>query len=195
MDRRDTRQRLLEASLRLISEKGYLGATTREIAREAGVTELTLFRHFGSKKALFEEVLKNLTFLPRLRDLMPGLKGLALEEALTEVGVAFIQALNERNGLVRILLSEVRYYPEQIRDVYERFIEEIIRIVADYLRQKDRRLRPFKAEMASRAFLGMHFSFFLSEVIIKGRDLKGSEINKRVKEFVSIFIKGVDGYA
>ena len=54
MKKNTTKQRLLDATLKLISEKGYLGSTTREIAQEAGVTELTLFRHFGTKEKLFE---------------------------------------------------------------------------------------------------------------------------------------------
>ena len=55
----NTKEQLLKATLKLISEKGYIGATTREIAHEAGVTELTLFRHFGSKERLFEELLNS----------------------------------------------------------------------------------------------------------------------------------------
>jgi AcrR family transcriptional regulator len=69
----DTREKLLKATMELVSEKGYLGATTREIARQAGVTELTLFRHFGSKERLFESLLSGYTFLPRLKEL-PELK-------------------------------------------------------------------------------------------------------------------------
>jgi len=42
-----------------------------EIAREAGVSELTLFRNFGSKEKLFEGLLGQYTFLPRLRELRP----------------------------------------------------------------------------------------------------------------------------
>ncbi|MGD8353177.1 MAG: helix-turn-helix domain-containing protein, partial [Pseudomonadota bacterium] len=57
----ETRNKLLEATLELISEKGYLGATTREIAALAGVSELTLFRKFGKKEHLFEEMLKTFT--------------------------------------------------------------------------------------------------------------------------------------
>jgi AcrR family transcriptional regulator len=193
MDKRDTRQRLLNTSLRLISEKGYLGATTREIAHQAGVTELTLFRHFGSKQMLFEEVLRNFTFLPRLVELIPELEGLAIEKALTKIGVTFVNTLNERKDLVKILLSEVRHYPEQIREVYERCIENIVMTLSGFLKQKKRSgmLKSSDPETASRAFLGMIFSFFLSEVIIKGRELKKAEINKRVKGFVDIFTKGV----
>ncbi|GBD98860.1 HTH-type transcriptional repressor AcnR [bacterium BMS3Abin07] len=64
MKNTDSRQRLLEATPKLIPEKGYFGATTRNIIHEAEVTETTLFRHFGSKKNLFEAVLNKYTFLP-----------------------------------------------------------------------------------------------------------------------------------
>lgn len=46
----------LEASAReVFAERGYRGATTRDIAGRSGVSEPMLFRHFGSKEALFEQ--------------------------------------------------------------------------------------------------------------------------------------------
>jgi AcrR family transcriptional regulator len=50
---RPTRERILDAGLRTFAEKGFTGATTKEISMKAGVNEVTLFRHFGSKEALF----------------------------------------------------------------------------------------------------------------------------------------------
>jgi AcrR family transcriptional regulator len=51
------RQLLLEAARDLFSRQDYRGTTTREIAELAGVNEHLLFRHFGSKAALFREAL------------------------------------------------------------------------------------------------------------------------------------------
>lgn len=48
----DTHQRILTAALRLFEQLGYSQATTRAIAKAAGVNEVTLFRQFGSKKQL-----------------------------------------------------------------------------------------------------------------------------------------------
>ena len=48
-----TRDRLLQSGLELMAKKGYRGAVTREIALAAGVTEMTLYRHFRSKDELF----------------------------------------------------------------------------------------------------------------------------------------------
>ncbi len=51
-----TRQRLLEAATRVFARSGLAGATTRAIAEEAGVNEVTLFRHFQSKDRLLAAV-------------------------------------------------------------------------------------------------------------------------------------------
>ena len=51
----DARGRLLDAAIRVYAQHGYQGATTRAIAAEAGVNEVTLFRIFGSKESLLDE--------------------------------------------------------------------------------------------------------------------------------------------
>jgi AcrR family transcriptional regulator len=53
-----SRERILDAAARVYSKHGFRGATTRLIAAEAGVNEVTLFRTFGSKGALLEAVLE-----------------------------------------------------------------------------------------------------------------------------------------
>lgn len=50
----EVRELLLVAARDCFRAKGYHGTSTREIAQVAGVTEPMLFRHFGSKAALFE---------------------------------------------------------------------------------------------------------------------------------------------
>jgi TetR/AcrR family transcriptional regulator len=57
MSASDRRQQLLETALDLFSRKGFEGATTKEIAAAAGVTEAIIFRHFPTKQALYTAVL------------------------------------------------------------------------------------------------------------------------------------------
>ena len=47
------RQGVLEAACLVFSRSSYRGATTAEIAREAGISEPILYRHFGSKRDLY----------------------------------------------------------------------------------------------------------------------------------------------
>ncbi len=50
----DNHHRILQAATRVYAQHGWRGATTRRIAEEAGVNEVTIFRHFGSKDALLD---------------------------------------------------------------------------------------------------------------------------------------------
>ncbi len=47
MAKKDTRQRILKTAEELFSMNGYDGVPTKHISKEAGVTEMTLFNHFG----------------------------------------------------------------------------------------------------------------------------------------------------
>jgi len=53
----EVRRLLLEAARSLFAARGYAGASTRDIALKAGVSEALLFRHFGTKAKLFERAI------------------------------------------------------------------------------------------------------------------------------------------
>jgi len=50
---KERRQAVLDTACRVFSRSSYRGATTAEIAREAGISEPILYRHFGSKRDLY----------------------------------------------------------------------------------------------------------------------------------------------
>src|SRR5262245_20958130 len=60
MRKADRKRQLLEQAKQLFVTLGYQNTTTEKIARAAGVSEPMLYRHFGSKKALFLEVLQEI---------------------------------------------------------------------------------------------------------------------------------------
>ena len=51
-----SRQKLLEAAMRVFAESGFRGATTRRIAEADGVKEVNMFRELKSKKEMIKEV-------------------------------------------------------------------------------------------------------------------------------------------
>src|SRR5258708_23956024 len=61
-----TRRRILEAAERVFSREGFQGATTREIAREAQVNEVTLFRHFRTRDELVARLFYTAPLLQRI---------------------------------------------------------------------------------------------------------------------------------
>ena len=55
------RAQLIKAAMKVISKKGYAGATTDAIARQAGLTKGALYFHFGSKEDIFFAVVKEIS--------------------------------------------------------------------------------------------------------------------------------------
>lgn len=188
-----TKEKIVTAAMSLVSEKGYLGATTREIARDAGVTELTLFRHFGSKEKLFEACLSRKSFLPALKELMPDLEGMRYEDALRTVGRSFLLSLKARKPMVKIMQAEMCRYPEKMKRMSGAFFDEMLETLAAYFtaRQRTGELRAFSPELAARMFLGMLFSYFRTEELMRGTDItKKGRMDAAVDGFVDIFIHG-----
>ncbi len=188
-----TRDKLLEATLQLISEKGYLGATTREIAAKAGVSELTLFRKFGKKEKLFEEMLESYTFLPRLRDLIEEVDEMPVKEGLNTIGTRFLKTLQERRPLAQIMLSEMSHYPQKVRRIYQQMIDNLAKTLKSYLEiRKDRgEVRPIDMDFVSYAFLRVLFMTFAYESIIKEQKMSDEKIEHTVREAVTIFLNGI----
>ena len=58
MDKAERRIQILQSALSVFIEKGFNGTTTIDIANRAGISEVTVFRYFDSKKEIFMESIK-----------------------------------------------------------------------------------------------------------------------------------------
>lgn len=187
-----TKDKILESGLKLFSKHGYLGATTKEIAKNAGVAEITLFRYFVSKEKLFEEVINTYSFLPTLRGLLPEIAELSYEEGLRVIAERFLNTLMERKDLLRIMHAEIHRYSVTIHRIYHSIIDEILKTLASYFAEMQKKgiLRTFDTKLGARAFLGMFFSYFDAENFLLLKKYRRTDTETIIKEFVIIFMKG-----
>lgn len=59
-EKENTEEKIIDATFHILEKEGVQKATTKRIAAEAGVNEVTIFRKFGNKKNLIETIVKNL---------------------------------------------------------------------------------------------------------------------------------------
>ena len=93
----ETRERIVEAAERLVRERGLARSTTKEIARAAGYSEGTLYKHFESKEDLF---------LAMLAERFPAFVAL-VEELPARVGRGTV-----RETLQEVANNALAYYGE-----------------------------------------------------------------------------------
>lgn len=136
----DTRTQILNAAARLMASFGLKGTTTRAIAREAGVNEVTIFRLFGTKDTLFNAIIESL-FPPAddqapLRQLLaPGWTTQAeLQDLLQRFGLAFHDHFLEKNrAILRILIKSGQTIPhgERILNARAAMLRDLLAAALD----------------------------------------------------------------
>jgi AcrR family transcriptional regulator len=106
----DRRQEILDAAAGVFARHGFRGSTTRRIADAAGVNEITIFRHFGTKDLLIREAMRHMTQSAGLTRLPAS--PVDPERELAEWGQAFMAHLRLRSSIIRKTMGELEERPE-----------------------------------------------------------------------------------
>jgi AcrR family transcriptional regulator len=186
----DTHQRILQAAAQVFAEKGYARATTRALAAAAGVNEVTLFRHFGSKQNLFAAVIEQFGGPAVTTALEAQLTGDCSQD-LRIMGIHLLNLLLERGDVLRLMLCEASHFPE-VQAVMVQNPRKIRRMLASYIaRQIEQgRLRPLHPEAAAQAFTGMLFAYAIARGMLDDSIEPELTTEELVAQFVDIFMNG-----
>jgi AcrR family transcriptional regulator len=190
-------QRILEAALRVFASEGYTGATTRKIAEEANVAEVTLFRKFKSKENLLRAVLLKYRAAFSAVDnfIQPG-KNADLEADLRTLGknIARIMKDNKKDSkshmLMFMLFEEGRRKPEVAVILSSVFQMNLTRLSEYFeLQIKNGKMRNINPRSASITFV----SYFVYTSLVRGvfGDSFLGDSDEEIERFIDIFTKGI----
>ena len=154
------RRDILLAGKRVFFEHGYALASVDRIAAEAGTTKRTVYDHFGSKDALFAEVIafSSQQFVAQLLPTADALPAI-LAEGLQQF-IAQLTELVTRPDIVRfqrLVIAEAERHPQFGQVLYETAILGAERVLADYLRARiaDRQAPAQDADRTARMVLDL----------------------------------------
>lgn len=101
------RDEILAAAIDLFGEAGYDGVSMNAIARRAGISKANVFHHFGSKDALYMEVMRaaRAHFEPRTANLIE--QNSDFEQRLRELIRRDFERLRENPDRARLILREI----------------------------------------------------------------------------------------
>lgn len=190
---KSTRERILAAAFELISNRGYQGATTRDIAQRAGVAEVTIFRHFTNKENLFRETTQHYTTIPVLEELIPTIIDNSLEDGFSILVSAYLDRLSDSKSWIRIFQTELQQDPVTFRPVLQSFLDELYRVCSSYFAEISRRgsLTCCDPNVAARVFVMMCYGCFQIEEMQLGKSCKRSDNRPLVDAMVKIFCNGI----
>ena len=102
---KDTKDMILNASIEVFSEKGYTLTTTLEISKKAGVSEMTLFRHFQTKNNLFLSAIKQAVGESFTNDITID-SGKPLKMFVADILHEKLLSISTHHALIKMLIRE-----------------------------------------------------------------------------------------
>lgn len=188
-----TRERVLDAALELFGSQGFAATTTKEIAKRAGVNEVTLFRIFGSKQGLYASMFAERSLIPSIMGSVEFDDDVPLEEMMMRNASAVLSILKENRHIFMVMLSDVWKQPKARRTFGEVPMQTAIRFLSSmFERQMEMgRMDRMDPEIAARAMIGMVQAYFLTTYLMQGSADDPQRDEMILRGFVSIFLTGV----
>jgi len=183
---------ILDAALAVLAREGYGGATTKKIAEEAGINEVTLFRKFKSKENLIKEA-KELSLKRSLENMdktFRSIKGDDFESSVTILGKNLSDSVDKKTSMIMTTIMEQQRPP-----VCEKTTPKYSGIMLDHLtkyfeEQKEKgNMRDVDPKIAALSFFS--YIFYVSFICkLNGQDSAGN-IDWELDEFVDILMNGI----
>lgn len=184
----NVRDQLLHAALRVFAEAGYRGATTRRIAAEAGVNEITLFRQFGSKDALIREAI---TRSRTGSDVTLPEEPVDPPRELTDFARAHLAQMRERRSLIRTCMGTFEEHPEIMtpENSPPALAANALGGYLCRLRERGLAVAEFDESVAATMLMGVVFADAMGRDIM--RDMFPRDPEDTLREYVRIFLRGL----
>lgn len=165
-------EEILEAAVKIFSEKGFNAATTSEIAKEAGIAEGTIFRYFKTKKDILRKVMIKLVevlgerlITKRLNQIFEENKQKDEKEILKILLKDRLEEAMKYSDMLKVVITEMQYH----EDLREAFIKNVVTkgvgILEQYFNSGIERgvFRNINTTIAIRSMLGMMGIYILQK--------------------------------
>lgn len=187
-----TEEKIVKATFKLLQKDGLEKTTTKKIAAEAGVNEVTVFRKFENKKNLIEFI-KNYyldLLIAELNEIFEYSEDESIEEYLKICFFGILNLSDDDFSILKVAMEEVRSTPDK-----KPLISEVTELIFDKLEEF------FKSKIdsgvikdtnpKSLAILCFN-SLFQSVILWKVYNINfGFETNHYVDDLLSIMLEGI----
>ncbi len=186
----NTRLEIVQAAHKLFIGQGYHGTSMRQIAQSTGISLGSIYNHYSSKEDVFVAVLEAYHPYHEILTAVEAAQGDTIETFVSSVATRMVTALGKHPGFLNLMLIEiVEFNSQHVPVLFTELFPEFARF-GEVLTSNQDRLSHIPMLVVMRAFVGMFFSYYITEALI------GSQIPAQMKEnalehFIDIFLYGI----
>src|SRR4030095_12300694 len=157
----DRRHQILHVAVKLFSQRGFGGTTTKEIAQAAGVSEAMVFRHYATKQELYTAILDHKACSgDRMNPeemVAEALKQKDDRAVFEQLALGALEHHETDPEFQRLLLHSALERHELAEMFFEKFLRRVYQLLGAYIteRQRDGAMVKVDPPIIVRAFIGM----------------------------------------
>jgi AcrR family transcriptional regulator len=192
------RMEIVRVAMRLFSQHGFRGTTTKEIAQGAGVSEAIIFRHFATKQELYSAILDHKACVGGIdepREIVADAIQRKDDRAVFEgLAYAALQHHEQDTEFNRLLLHSALEGHELAQMFWDRTVLQTYQFLGAYIseRQHDGAFREVNPMIVVRAFIGMILHHSLNNNLWDPqRRLLDITNEDASREFTEILLRGI----
>jgi AcrR family transcriptional regulator len=166
----DRREQIIDAAMLVFSQKGFVRATNKDIAREAGITPGLIYHYFESKEALLTAIIEGRSPLKLLKSLTPEVLTLPPEDFFRFIVRQVLAIIEEEKFvlLIRVFLPEV-IHNQDLALTLTNAIQRVFGFLGKYVRVCIERgeLREVDEMRTAQVIVGCVISFVLRRQVLR----------------------------
>ncbi len=194
-----TKQKIIEAAIKLISANGFNATTTALIAKEAGFSEAIIYKYYRDKQSLLREIAKkaidriieNIAIVPLLKNIELS-KEYPPKEFIKSILMERLEFVAKNIELIRILLMEIQYNEDLFLLAQKTIFEEINIILEGILETLSEKLgiTETKARAIARLGIGLMGSIIIQKYFLM-MDFKPGEMETEINTALDIIFANI----
>jgi len=165
----DRRDQIMDAAMRVFAQKGFMKATNKDIAREAGITPGLIYYYFESKEALLKAIIEARSPLQLTTSVPPQMFELPPQVFLRMLLLRVLGIVESENfiKLARMLFPEIVHNTD-MGSITASFLQRAISFLATYfeMQMKKGNLRHTDASLIAQVLFGCIMGFVLRRQIV-----------------------------
>lgn len=185
----DNKSKLMLTAIDLMAEKGYKGVSTKEIAAVAGVSEMTLFRNFGSKQNLLEQAVDRYHYSVEMEKLFKEDIKWNLKEDLFTICQMYHDIMQRNRKLFIIVLSDNEL--TSIREKADRHPRKFLELLTKYFdeMQSKHKMISTDAQTQAMTLMWLNYGAFMSQLF--GASFTEVTMQDFMHSSIDLFVKAL----
>ena len=190
----ERRQGIIRAAMEVFARNGFGGSTTREIAKNAGISEAMIYSHFRNKQDLYTAIIdEKLQESEPLYYPLDAMRNKDDPRVFTTIISNYLRRHSEDTTFLRLLLFSALEGHELASMFVAGPVRKFFEFLSEYIRDRidEGALKPINPEITSRCLLGMVHYFVLLREVLGDDTLNPIDPAEVIETIVKIFCQGI----